>query len=128
MELSTDGGDQPLISNLVSILLQQLKSTPKRGYLDYLSNPPLLRQLSRWLRIHGMKLPNEDGVESTALSGDVLELLSIEMLREMLQSALTAIRESGFPEKGQKPVVSVVHRHIMSDDTYLTIKLSIEKA
>lgn len=128
MAFYTDGEVRQWTLSLASILLRQLKFMPKVAYQDWISIPPLSQQLSEWLRTVGSPTSEEAGEDSMSLNGTATEIRSIEMLREMLQSVRTHIKENGFPEKDPQPVVSVEVRHITSDDMLLSIRLKIEKA
>jgi len=127
MELSTDGEDQQLISNLAYTLLLLLKRMQSQGYRDWANMTPLLKLLREWLTTHGTTTQIEVGADYTKNSGIASEQLSIEMLKAMQQNVLGHIKANGFPEKDQVFAVRAVVPLTTKEGMSLTIKLRTEK-
>lgn len=140
MASSTDGEARQSISNLVYTLLAQLKRMPRKDYWADPSMRLLFRLLEEWLKIAGsmteMNFSTTATEKAKAVLGEVLtknngiaeDLSNIETVKGMLRSVLTHIRENGIPELGQEHAVSVVRRQVLSDDTWLSTRLRIERA
>lgn len=134
---SKGGEDQLSIWSSASTLLALLKSMPRADFPDRANETLLSALSSELLKIAGSQETQQPttatdwgaaipGAAATPSNGDVQVLLSIETLKEMLQSVRTLTKDGGFLLQHQLPVEFAAQLRIPSDNIFRTTRLRID--